>query len=117
MQETSWEDAAEYAQTVPVKYLECRVNRRHSWRPREVVPQDYGFEIHERCADCRSIAFYGINRRGVVVMRRRIAHSDGYLNTRGKGRIEGEAHGALRLEWLHRKVSLPNHELFSPEGL
>jgi hypothetical protein len=106
LEETSWEDAAEYAQSVPAKYLECRVRRRHGWRPRQVIPADFGFEIHERCTDCRSTSFYSINRRGVIVVPRRITHSDGYLNTRGRGRIEGEAFGALRLEWLHRKTDL-----------
>jgi hypothetical protein len=111
MYETSWEDAAEYAQSVPAKYLECRVRRRHGWRPRQVVPQTWGFEIHERCTDCRSTCVYGINTRGVVVDKRRIIHSEGYLQTKGRGRIEGEAHGALRLEWLNRKLpTLVRHD-------
>lgn len=104
MEETTWEDAAEYASNVPAKYLECRVRRRHSWRPRHVTPQTWGFEITERCGDCRSTCIYGINRRGVIVDRKRITHSEGYLNTKGRGRIEGEAHGALRMEWLNRKL-------------
>ena len=50
------------------------------WRPRSVVPQDNGYlDISERCTDCRSTAFYIINARGVVVLPRRITHSDGYL--------------------------------------
>jgi hypothetical protein len=107
MQEATWDEAHEYASRVPIKYLECRVRRRHSWRPSNVVTDDSGYmDVSERCSDCRSTCFYVINGRGVVVQARKIVHSEGYLNTRGEGRITGEALGALRLEWIMRK--LPN---------
>lgn len=105
MQEATWEEAAEYASRVPAKYLECRVRRRHSWRPRNVTTDDQGYmDISERCTDCRSTCFYTLSARGVVVTTRKITHSDGYLNTKGEGRITGDAMGALRLEWIVRKL-------------
>lgn len=107
MHEATWEEAADYAARVPAKYLECRVRRRHAWRPRNVVTSDGGYmDVSERCTDCRSTCFYVINGRGVIVTARKIVHSDGYLNTKGEGRIVGDALGALRLEWITRK--LPN---------
>lgn len=103
--EATWDEAHEYAQRVPAKYLECRVRRRHNWRPRHVNQDAGGYlEISERCSDCRSTCSYTLNARGVVVVDRRIEHSEGYLNTKGEGRITGESLGALRLEWITRKM-------------
>ena len=106
MLEATWDEAHEYAQRVPAKYLECRVRRRHNWRPRSVRQDGQGYmDISERCTDCRSTCFYTLNARGDVVTTRRITHSDGYLNHKGEGRIVGESMGALRLEWITRKMS------------
>ena len=105
MMEATWDEAHEYAQRVPAKYLECRVRRRHNWRPRAVIEDAAGYkDISERCSDCRSTCSYTINARGIVVIARKIVHSDGYLNTKGEGRIVGESLGALRLEWITRKM-------------
>lgn len=102
--EATWDNALEYAQRVPARYLECRVRLRHAWRPRQAVPRPWGFEIVERCSDCGSTCEYAINKRGLVVVDRKITYSEGYKNTRGDGRIMGEALGAVRLEWLTRKL-------------
>jgi hypothetical protein len=104
MQEATWDEALEYAQRVPAKYLECRVRRRHGWRPRTVRQDGAYMEIVERCVDCRSTCTYTLNGRGLVVVPRRITHSEGYLNTKGEGRIVGDSMGALRLEWIQRKL-------------
>lgn len=102
--EASWDSAREYAQRVPEKYLECRVRLRHAWRPRSATPHTWGFEIVERCTDCGSTCEYSINQRGLLVTTRKINYSEGYQNTKGEGRIVGEALGAVRLEWITRKM-------------
>lgn len=104
--EATWEEAAAYAERVPAKYLECRVRRRHSWRPRFVHPDSSGYiDINERCTDCRSTCHYTLNARGVIVVPRKITYSEGYKNSGADGgRIVGESLGALRLEWITRKL-------------
>lgn len=103
--EATWDAAHEYAQRVPAKYLECRVRQRHAWRPSAATPLSWGFEISERCTNCGSRVEYSIDRRGIVVVPRKITYSDGYRNTAGDGRITGDALGAVRLEWITRKLS------------